>query len=58
MVAVKVLKPKAKSCLINAWHRLPSSKVEIFYDYELSLQKLDAENVEVICIGDLNCDWV
>ena len=57
MVTVEVLKPKAKSFLINAWYRPPRSKVELFDDYESILQKLDAENVEVICIGDFNCDW-
>ena len=57
MVTIEVLKPKAKSFLINAWYRPPSSKVEIFDDYESILQKLDAGNVEVICIGDFNCDW-
>ena len=31
--------------------------VELFDDYESILQKLDAENVEVICIGDFNGDW-
>ena len=57
MVTVEVLKPKAKSFLINAWYKPPSSKVELFDDYESILQKLDAENVEVICISDFNCDW-
>ena len=58
LVAVEVFKPKAKSSLINAWCGPPSSKVEIFDDYESVLQKLDAENVEMICIGDFNCDWL
>ena len=57
MVTVEVLKPKAKSFLINAWYRPPTSKVELFDGYESILQKLDAENVEVICISDFNCDW-
>ena len=34
MVTVEVLKPKAKSFLINAWYRPPSSKAELFDDYE------------------------
>jgi exonuclease III len=57
MVTVEVMKPKAKSFLVNAWYRPPSSKAELFDDYENVLEKIDAENVEVICIGDFNCDW-
>jgi hypothetical protein len=52
MVTVEVMKPKAKSFLVNAWYRPPSSKAELFYDYENVLEKIDAENVEAICIGD------
>jgi exonuclease III len=57
MVTVEVMEPKAKSFLVNAWYRPPSSKAELFDDYENVLEKIDAENVEVICIGDFNCDW-
>ena len=57
MVTVEVMKPKAKSFLVNAWYRPPSSKAELFYDYENVLENIDAENVEAICIGDFNYDW-
>ena len=42
-VAVEVLKPKAKSFLINARYRPPSSKVELFDDYE-SILKIRCKN--------------
>ena len=34
--------------------------IEAFSDYEQYLQKIamDYENKEIICIGDLNCDYL
>ncbi len=57
MITIEVKKPKTKAFLVNVWYRPPSSIAEIFDDYEKVLEKMDAEDLEVICIGDFNCDW-
>lgn len=32
--------------------------IELFEDYYICIQKMDAEDKEMACIGDFNCDWL
>ena len=32
--------------------------IEAFDEYEQCIQKIDSENMEIICIGDFHCDWL
>ena len=48
---------KSKPFLVSCWYRPPDSPVEIFNNHEELVKKMDSENMEVILIGDFNCDW-
>ena len=58
IVTVEIFKPKSKSFLINTWYRPPNTSIDLFEDYKICIQKMDAEDKETICIGDFNCDWL
>ena len=60
LITVEIIKPEAKLFLLNTWYRLPDMPIEAFSNYEQYLQKIvmDYENKEIICIGDLNCDYL
>ena len=49
-------RPYNKSLLINAWYRPPNSDINFFDEYAEFLCKCEAENKELIVLGDLNCD--
>ena len=40
-----------------AWYRPPDTPFEKFENFEDCLKKMDAENKEIILIGDYNCNW-
>ncbi len=56
-ITVEISKPKSKPFLINAWYRPPDTRSEKFENFEDCLKKMDAENKEIILIGDYNCNW-
>ena len=56
MLSIEIVKPHNKSFLVSTWYRPPKSDVCLFNDFETFLRKCDLENLEVILIGDLNCD--
>ena len=57
IITVEISKPKSKPFLVSCWYRLPDSPVEMFNNYEELVKKMNSENMEVILIGDFNCDW-
>jgi endonuclease/exonuclease/phosphatase family metal-dependent hydrolase len=57
IITVEISKPKSKPFLVSCWYRPPDSPVEIFNNHEELVKKMDSENMEVILIGDFNCDW-
>ena len=57
MVTVEVLKPKANRFLLVHGIDHLVQKLSFLMIMRVIFQKLDAENVEVICTGDFNCDW-
>ena len=58
MLCIEITKPHNKSFLIVTWYRPPNSEVSLFNEYETFLRKCDLENIEVIIMGDLNCDII
>ena len=56
-IALEISKPKSKPFLVSAWYRPPDSPIEIFTYFEEFLRKMDAEDKEIIVIGDFNCNW-
>ena len=56
MVCIEINRPYNKSLLINVWYRPPNSDINFFDEYVEFLCKCQAENKELIVLGDLNCD--
>ena len=54
MVCIEINRPYNKSLLINAWYRPPNSDINLFDEYAEFLCKCEAENKELIVLGDLN----
>ena len=46
----------SRPILILNWYRPPDSEAQVFDWFEEFLQKAEAENKELIILGDLNCD--
>ena len=58
IITVEILKPRAKSFLINTSYRPPHAPLDVFDEYEKCLQTMDLEDLEIISTGDFNCDWL
>ena len=46
IITVEILKPRAKSFLINSWYRPADAPLEVFDEYETCLQTMDLEDLE------------
>ena len=58
LLCIKVRKPKSKPLLIATWYGPPNSGHDLFQKFEHFLTAVDDEHVEVIIIGDLNCNFI
>ena len=58
MICIEIPKQRSRPFLISAWYRPPNSEMELFNAFEIFLSKCDAENKELILIGDLNCNML
>ena len=56
MVCAEINRPHSKSFLVCTWYRPPNSDMVLFNDCETFIQRCDAENRELILVGDRNCD--
>ena len=56
-ITVEISKPRSKPFIVNCMYWPPNSTVELFSAYQKLIKKLDSENIEIILIGDFNCDW-
>lgn len=45
-----------KPFLVSTWYRPPKSSPDLFTIFERVIDKIDAENLELYLLGDLNCD--
>ena len=41
---------------MSTWYRQPQSSPDLFTVFERVIDKIDAENLELYLLGDLNCD--
>ena len=48
--------PRSKPFLVSTWYRPPQSSPDLFAVFERVVDKVDAENLELYLLGDLNCD--
>ena len=47
----------SRSILVLTWYRPPNSDAQVIDRFEEFLQRAEAENKEMIILGDLNCDF-
>ncbi len=55
MIVVEMLCSKSKPFVVISWYR-PESEIKLFDHFQSILEKIEAENKDVVVIGDVNCD--
>ena len=55
-LTVEITKPRSKPFLVSTWYRPPQSSPDLFSTFERIIDKIDAENLELYLMGDLNCN--
>ena len=55
-LTVEMSKPRSKPFLVSTWYRPPQSSPDLFSTFETIIDKIDAENLELYLMGDLNCN--
>ena len=55
-LTVEITKPRSKPFLLSTWYRPPQSSPDLFSTFERIIDKIDAENLELYLMGDLNCN--
>ena len=53
---IEISRPRSKPFFVSTWYRPPQSSRELFTVFEKVVDKIDAENLELYLLGDLNCD--
>ena len=53
---IEITKPRSKPFLVSTWYRPPQSSPDLFSTFETIIDKIDAENLELYLLGDLNCN--
>lgn len=55
-LTIEITRPRSKPFLVSAWYRPPQSSPDLFTVFERVIDKIDAENLELHLLGDLNCN--
>ena len=55
-LTVEISKPRSKPSLVSTWYRPPQSSPDLFSTFERIIDKIDAENLELYLMRDLNCN--
>ena len=55
-LTVEISKPRSKPFLVSTWYRPPQSSPDLFSTFERIIDKIDAENLELYLMRDLNCN--
>ena len=53
---VEISKPRSSAFVVGTWYRPPNSPPERFNEFEIVIDKIDAENKELFILGDVNCN--
>ena len=56
IIAVEIMRCKAKPFIVISWYRPPDTEVKKFDNLECILDQIECENKDVILMGDVNCD--
>jgi len=52
----EISRPRSKPFLVSTCYRPPQSSPDLFTVFERVIDKIDAENLQLYRLGDLNCD--
>ena len=55
-LTVEISKLRSKPFLVSTWYRPPQSSPDLFSTFERTIDKIDAENLELYLVGDLKCN--
>ena len=55
-IGIEVEPTKAQPFIVAAWYRPPSNPIQSFTKLEGNLEFYDRENMEIVFLGDTNCD--
>ena len=55
-LTVEITRPRSKPFPVSTWYRPPQSSPDLFSTFERIIDKIDAENLELYLMGDLNCN--
>ena len=55
-LTVEISKPRSKPFLVSTWYRPLQSSPDLFSTFERIIDKIDAENLELYLMRDLNCN--
>ena len=55
-LTIEISRLRSKPFLVSTWYRPPQSSADLFMVFERVIDKIDAENLEIYLLGDLNCD--
>ena len=55
-LTIEISRLRSKPFLVSTWYRPPQSSPDLFTVFERVIDKIDAENLELYPLGDLNCD--
>ena len=56
MICIEINQPFNRTFLVSTWYRPPNSSTDVFDAYDIFLLNCDAENKELILLGDINYD--
>ena len=56
-ICIELTLRMSRSILVLTWYRPPNSDAQVIDRFEEFLQRAEAENKEMIILGDLNCDF-
>ena len=55
-LTAEISKPRSKPFLVSTWYRPPQLSPDLFSTFERIIDKIEAENLGLYLMGDLNCN--
>ena len=56
LLIIEISNPHSRPFLVGTWYRPPNSSNHLFSLFEKTIDMIDAENLELYLLGDLNCN--
>ncbi|CAH3141745.1 unnamed protein product, partial [Porites evermanni] len=55
-LTAEISKPRSKPFLVSTWYRPPQLSPDLFSTFERIIDQIEAENLGLYLMGDLNCN--